>query len=156
MSQTQLMTLVIHCECVSCADGKFRWACYTLRWIWWTHISRTYEGLRKGWRSNTVSSFSNPRTRQWNRPWKAHGWCLFCSTAANIPDTGHFLSQTAPSVISGQRGVILAFLATAWEKSIDHGILGDTATMLTDSMQLWINLLSRCHRSTTPISMDTK
>lgn len=31
LSQTKLMTLVINCECGSCADGEFRWACFTLR-----------------------------------------------------------------------------------------------------------------------------
>lgn len=141
MSQTWLLTLVINCEWDRGANEKYHWVWHSLLRIWWTHISKMYEGLRKGWRSNSVSSFSKPRiqssrTGQWNREWKGHGWCFLCLSEANISDTGHFLSETAPSVISGRRGAILAFLATAWENSIDHGIVGDIATTLTDSMQL--------------------
>lgn len=155
MSQTWLLMLVINCEWDRGVNEKYHWVWHTLLRIWWTHIGKMYEGLRKGWQSNSVSSFSkpriqSPRTGQWNREWKGHGWCLLCLTEANIPWPLPFWD------CSGRRSAILAFLATAWENSIDHGIVGDIATILTDSMQLWIILLSRCHRPTTPISMDTE
>lgn len=71
---------------------------WTRRPCWWAGLTTTgfvrgsEEGLKVEWCILILQPLS-PRARQWNR--MTETWqCLLCFTGANVPDTGHFLSQT--------------------------------------------------------------
>lgn len=161
MSQTWLLMLVINCEWVSGADEKYRWVWPSLRQIWWTHICSMYEGLRKGWRSNSVSSFSNPRTPELqNKAVKQRmkGTCMVCPLLNRGQHSKHWLLPFSDCSIYHLRAKrhYPGLSCHCLRKQHRSWHAGRYSTILTDSMQLWINLLSRCHSSTTPISMDTE